>query len=90
MTSNLRDKINWKNSIYKEYLKNGKTNYHHIKPQHAVSDVPVAISKAIGECHRWLAQKLSDPNASYKTYWSILKRMYYGKKVPVISTPTDQ
>ena len=28
MTSNLRDKIHWKNSIYKNYLKNGKTNYH--------------------------------------------------------------
>ena len=52
MTSNLRDKINWKNSIYKEYLKNGKTSYHYIKPQHAIPDVSVAISKAIGEYHR--------------------------------------
>ena len=24
MTPNLRNKINWKNSIYKEYMKNGK------------------------------------------------------------------
>ena len=34
MTSDLRDKINWKNSIYKDYLKNGKTNYHYIKLQY--------------------------------------------------------
>ena len=36
MTSNVRDKINWKNSIYNDYLKNGKTNYHYIKLQHGI------------------------------------------------------
>ena len=46
MTSSLRDKINCENSIYKDYLKNGKTNYHYIKLQHAISEVSEAISKA--------------------------------------------
>ena len=84
MTSDLRDKINWKNSIYKDYLKNGKTNYHYIKLQYAISEVSAAISKGKDEYHRRLAQKLSDPSASSKTYWSILKRFYNGKKVPII------
>ena len=39
MTSDLRDKINWKSSIYKDYLKNGKTNYRDIKLQYAISEV---------------------------------------------------
>ena len=73
MTSDLRDKINWKNSIYKDYLKNGKTSYHYIKLQYAISEVSAAISKGKDEYHRRLAQKLSDPSASSKTYWSILK-----------------
>ena len=45
MISDLRGKISWKNSIYKDYLKNGKTSYHCIKLQHSVSEVSVAISK---------------------------------------------
>ena len=62
MTANLRDKINWKNSIYKDYLKNGKTN-HYIKLQHAISEVSAAISKGKNVYHRRLAQKLRDPSA---------------------------
>ena len=49
MTSSLRDKINCENSIYKDYLKNGKTNYHYIKLQHAISEVSEAIPKAKDE-----------------------------------------
>ena len=50
----------------------------------AISEVSAAISKGKDEYHRRLAQKLSDPSASSKTYWSILKRFYNGKKVPII------
>ena len=80
MTSNLRDKVNWKNSIYKDYLKNGETNYHYTKLQHAISEVSVVISKEKDKHHRRLAQNLSDPSASSKTYWSILKDFIMGKK----------
>ena len=44
MTSNLKNKLNWKNSTYKDDLKNGKTNYHYLQPEHAKSQVSVAIS----------------------------------------------
>ena len=84
MTPNLRDKINWKNGIYKEYTKNGKTNYHYLQLQNAISEVSVAISRGKDDYHSRLAQKLSDPSASSKTYWSILKRFFNEKKVPII------
>ena len=84
MTLNLRDKINWKNSIYKDYLKNDKTSCHYIKLQNAISEVSATISKGKDQYHRRLAQKLSDPSASSITYWPILKRLYNGKKVPII------
>ena len=31
-----------------------------------------------------LAQKLNDPKTSSKTYWSVLKTIYNGRKVPLI------
>ena len=59
MTPNLRDKINWINSIYKDYIKNGKKNYHYIQLQNAMSDISVATSRGRDEEHSRLVQKLS-------------------------------
>ena len=52
MTSDLRDKINRKNSIYNDYLKNCKTNYYRIKLQYAISEVSAVISKGKDEYRR--------------------------------------
>ena len=76
--------MNWKNSIYKDYFKNGKTNYYYINLQYTISEVSAAISKGKDEYHRRLAQKLSDPRGSSKTCWSILKRFYNEKKVSIV------
>ena len=84
MTPNLRDKINWKNGIYKDYMKNGKTNYHYLQLQNAISEVSVAMCREKDEYHSRLAQKLSNPGASSERYWSILKRLFNGRKVPII------
>ena len=46
--------------------------------------VSVAISKDKDEYHSQLAQELSDPSTSSKTYWSILNSEM-GKKVPITS-----
>ena len=81
MTRNLRNKMNWKNGFYKEYIKNGKTNYHYLQLQNAISEVSVAISRGKDDYHSGLAQKLSNPSGSSKTYWSIFKRFFNGKKV---------
>ena len=81
---NLRKKINWKNCIYKEYIKNGKTNYHYLQLENAISEISVAISRGKDDYNSRLAQKLRDPSASSKIYWSILKRFFSEKKVPII------
>ena len=64
MPSNLKNRLNWKNGIYKDDFKNGKTNHHYLQVQYAISEVSVVISRR---------RKLSDPNANSKIYWSILK-----------------
>ena len=43
--------MNWKNSIYKDYLKNVKTNYYYINLQYTISEVSAAISKGKDEYH---------------------------------------
>ena len=76
MTSNWKDKLNWKNGVYKDDLKNSKTNYCCVQLQRAVSrsiKLSVAISRRKGGNHRQLAQKLSDPSVSSKTYWFIFE-----------------
>ena len=55
-----------------------------------ISEVSVAKPKGMIDYHSRLAQKLSDPSASSKTYWSTLKSFYNGKKITNFSTPTDQ
>ena len=84
MTPNLRNKINWKNGIYKDYIKNRKPNYHYLQLQNTISEVSVVISRGKDDYQSRLAQKPSDLISSPKTYWSILKRFFNGKKVPII------
>ena len=52
--------------------------------QNAISEVSVAISRGKNDYHSRLAQKLSNPSASSKAYWSILERLFNEKKVPII------
>ena len=84
MTPNLRNKLNWKNGIYKDYIKNSKTNYHYLQLQNAISEVSVAISTGKDDYYSRLAQKLSGPSASSKILSFILKRFFNGKKVSII------
>ena len=84
MTPDLRNKIYRENGVYKQYINSGKTNYHYLQLQNAISEISVSIPRGKDDYHSRLAQKLSDPNANSKTYWSILKRFFNGKKVPII------
>ena len=42
------------------------------------------VCKSKDDYHKQLARKLTNPKTSSKTYWSILKTFYNGKKVPLI------
>ena len=55
-----------------------------MKFQEAVSKVSELINIRKEEYQNHIALKLNDPMTNTKTYWSILKTFYNGKKVPVI------
>ena len=42
------------------------------------------ITKSKEKCFQPINAKLNDPSLSNKTYWSILKTFYNGKKIPII------
>ena len=78
MNKFLKKIIKWKNKIYKNYGKNGKTK-HFLKIQIAINDASEIIGKRKNDCNCHLALKLNNPKRSLKTYWSILKSFYRGK-----------
>ena len=52
--------------------------------QESINEVSKIISKRKEEYRYHLDSKLNNPSTSAKTYWSILKTFYNGKKVPLI------
>ena len=56
----------------------------YITLQNVIADVSELVCKNKDDYHKQLATKLTNPKTSSKTYWSILKTFYNGKKVPLI------
>ena len=76
--------INQKNEIFKKYLKDERPDSVYENLQTITWDLTGAISSLKNVYYEWLANKLDDPNTSSKAYWSIIKTLANGKKVPVI------
>ena len=85
MTPNIKDKINNRNSIYREYLKKGK-HQDYIKLQNTLKELSELISTSKNDYNLHLASKLIDPTTSSKIYSTILKTFYNGRKIPIIPT----
>ena len=84
MNDFIRNKIKWKDQMHKTYKKNGCKYTDSVKFQEAVSKVSELINIHKEEYQNHIARKLNDPMTNTKTYWSILKTFYNGKKVLVI------
>lgn len=80
----LKKKIKWKNEASKTYIKNGCTQNDCFKLQEAISFVFCLFEKRKNYYCNQLIRKLSSPNAGAKTYRSVLKSFYNGKKIPLI------
>ena len=56
----------------------------YITLQNVIDEVSELICKRKDGYHKQLARELTNPKTSSKTYWSILKTFYNGRKVPLI------
>ena len=60
MTSNIKDKVNYWNNIYREYLKKGKQQVDYIKLQNTIKELSELISTRKDDYNLHLANKLID------------------------------
>ena len=84
MTEKLKVKVKRKHKVYRDYLKNGKTEADYMHVHHAITEVSQLISESKDKYYNKLSMKLNNPKTSSKTYWSILKTFYNGRKIPII------
>ena len=84
MTEKLKEKIKWKHKVCRDYLKNGKTDADYMHVHRAVTEVSQLISESKDKYYNKLSMRLNNPKTSSKTYWSILKTFYNGRKIPII------
>ena len=84
MTLNIKDKINYRNNIYREYMKKGKQQVDYMKLQNTIKELSELISTRKNDYNLHLANKLIDSTTSSNTYWSIFKTFYNGRKIPIV------
>ena len=76
--------INEKNIIYKNHLKNNKSNQSLETIQSFPSQLPSLGASLKNKYSPKVAKRLLDPSTSAKTYWFILKTFLNNKKIPLI------
>ena len=60
MNEFVKNKIKWKNKIYKDYVNNGRTENDYLKIQTAINDVLEIIDKRKNDYNCHLASKLNN------------------------------
>ena len=71
MTSNIKDKVNYWNNIYREYLKKGKQQVDYIKLQNTIKELSELISTRKDDYNLHLANKLIDQRTSSVLFWRL-------------------
>ena len=84
MNENIKSKIKAKNKLYQEYVKKGRQETDFCALEKSVHNLNDLIRQTKTSYYENLGRKLNDPTLQSKTYWSILKGFYNGKRVPVI------
>ena len=51
---------------------------------HAITEVSQLFSESKDKYYNKLSMKFNNPKTSSKTYWSIFKTFYNGRKIPII------
>ena len=68
MNDRIKSKIQQKNSLFKQYVKNGKTVHNYQNLRFAITELSGYIMERKNECNFQLSQSLNNPATSPKTY----------------------
>ena len=77
----LKAKIELKNRVYKECIKNARPEDLYYLLQKLISEISSYISKCKNDYFIRLSNKLGDPSRSIKAYWATMRILWNGKKV---------
>ena len=80
MTEYIKSKTHWKKCIYNKYVNSSRNHADYDILQQAISEVLELVDNAKNNYYDKLANKLSNPSTSSKTYWSILKHFVIIRK----------
>ena len=84
MNENIKKKIMAKKYTCKSFNANKKNYDAYLKLQTITTELSEMILKRKEDYYRLLSDKLNDRHISAKSYWSILKTLHNGKKIPSI------
>ena len=83
MTEDIKNKIKFKNNLYRQHMRH-QTQISSLLKVDLHIEISNLITKSKEKYYQRINTKLNDHSLSNKTYWSILKTFYNGKKVPII------
>ena len=84
MNSLIKNLIRAKNNFYKKFIHKTNNMYHRYAFKNLQNHLNKCIQISKLNSVNKIAQRLSDPNTSSKCYWSLLKTLLNGKKIPCI------
>ena len=84
MNSFIKNLIRAKDNFYKKFVRKSNNMYHHYAFKNLQNHLNQSIQIAKQNYVNKIAQRLGDPNTSSKCYWSLLKTLLNGKKIPCI------
>ena len=84
MNETIKLKIKAKDNMYNKYLQNGRFESDFVLLETLITELNELIVTTKLLYYENLGKKLNNPLVQAKTYWSILKTFYNGKKIPLI------
>ena len=84
MNETIKLRIKAKDNMYNKYLQNGRFESDFVLLETLLTKLNELIVTAKALYYENLGKKLNNPLVQAKTYWSILKTFYNGKKIPLI------
>ena len=83
-TKPLNWKLKQKTIFTKKYIQNGKFESDFVLLETLITEINLLVSTTKALYYKNLGKKLNNHLLNAKTYWSILKTFYNGKKTPLI------
>ena len=84
MNETIKLKIKAKDNMYKKYIQNGRFESDFVLLETLITELNELVSTTKALYYENIGKKLNDPLLQAKTYWSILKTFYNGKKILLI------